>query len=374
MQHRILIVDDNPMNVSLLEDILGDEYEHIATAGSGEEALDVAERFHPTLILLDIMMPGIDGYETCQRIRANPMLRTTKVIMLSAKALLAERLHGYEVGADDYITKPFDEDELLAKVRVYLQLKSLQEVDRLKSDLLGLLSHETRTPLNGIIPPLELLVAGDVHEPEEQHMLLDIALRSAKRLLTLFDRVMTLSSMKAGTWDFQRTPMAFEVMVRDAVATVKADSAAHSVRVEVEVLDEATTLMDAQQMRETIGSLVDNAIRFSPPDGCVEVKVWQDEAWISVTVTDQGPGIDPWILPYLFDGFAEADIQHHATGQGLSLAIAQHVVRAHGGTIDVVSTEGCTSFTVRLPITLGAEACGREYVGASLGEAEYYVE
>ena len=374
MQHRILIVDDNPMNVSLLEDILADDYQYIATAGSGEEALEIAETFHPTLILLDIMMPGIDGYETCKRIRATAALRTTKVIMLSAKALLAERLHGYEVGADDYMTKPFDEDELLAKVRVYLQLKSLEEVDQLKSDLLGLLNHETRTPLNGIIPPLELLVAGEVHEPEEQHMLLDMALGSAKRLLTLFDRVITLCSMKAGTWNFQWTPMAFEDVVRDAVATVEAGSSAQPVRVEVEVLDEATILIDAQQMHETLVSLVDNAVRFSPPDGCVEVKVWQNEAWICVAVTDQGPGIDPRILPYLFDGFAEADMQHHAKGQGLSLAIAQQVVRAHDGTIDVVSTEGCTSFTVCLPIIPVTEACKQEYVSVSPGEMAYRAE
>ena len=97
MQHRILIVDDNPMNVSLLEDILGDEYEHIATAGSGEEALDVAERFHPTLILLDIMMPGIDGYETCRRLRNNSDLKYVKIVLVSAKAMVSERLQGYEV-------------------------------------------------------------------------------------------------------------------------------------------------------------------------------------------------------------------------------------------------------------------------------------
>jgi signal transduction histidine kinase len=374
MQHRILIVDDNPVNVSLLEDILSDEYQHIATAGSGEEALEVAETFHPTLILLDIMMPGIDGYETCRRIRETQELRTTKVIMLSAKALLAERLHGYEVGADDYITKPFDEDELLAKVRVYLRLKSLEEVDLLKSDLLGLLSHETRTPLNGIIPPLELLVAGEVDDPEEQQMLLEMALHSAKRLLTLFDRVMTLSSMKAGTWDFRRTPVAFEEIVREAVAMVTADSASPAVRVHVEVVNEVTTYMDAQQMRETIGSLVENAVRFSPPEGCVEVKVWRDEAWICVTVTDQGPGIEPRILPHLFDGFAEADMLHHATGQGLSLAIAQQVVRAHGGTIDVMSTEGCTAFTVRLPIIISAEAGEQECVGVSPNEVEYHLD
>src|SRR6266705_2169784 len=127
IHNRILIVDDHPINVAILEEILGDDYP-LQTATCGEEALAIAPDFQPALILLDIMMPGIGGYETCRRLRAHPALRYSKIIMVSARALVAERLQGYDVGADDYITKPFDEEELVAKVRVYLRLRSLEEV------------------------------------------------------------------------------------------------------------------------------------------------------------------------------------------------------------------------------------------------------
>ncbi|MCZ6449819.1 MAG: response regulator [Deltaproteobacteria bacterium] len=124
-QSRILLVDDNPTNLAILAEMLGDEYRWEA-ATSGEEALEIAPDFQPDLILLDVMMPGINGYETCRRIRANPALRNVKIVMVSAKALVSERLEGYDAGADDYLTKPFDEKELLAKVRVYLSREQMK--------------------------------------------------------------------------------------------------------------------------------------------------------------------------------------------------------------------------------------------------------
>ena len=124
-QSRILLVDDNPTNLAILEEMLGDEYRWEA-ATSGEEALEIAPDFQPDLILLDVMMPGINGYETCRRIRANPALRNVKIVMVSAKALVSERLEGYDAGADDYLTKPFEEKELLAKVRVYLSREQMK--------------------------------------------------------------------------------------------------------------------------------------------------------------------------------------------------------------------------------------------------------
>ncbi|MFO1433075.1 MAG: response regulator [Candidatus Competibacteraceae bacterium] len=187
-KEKILIVDDNPTNIEILEEYLEDDYE-LAIATSGEEALQKAATFQPALILLDIMMPGMDGYEVCRRIRAHPQLCQAKIIIVSAKAMLTERLEGYTAGADDYITKPFDEEELLAKVRVYLRLKAAEAMDQLKGNLLALLGHEACTPLTGIISPVEMLLENEDMDLENQRALLMLIYNSAQKLQSLFEKV-----------------------------------------------------------------------------------------------------------------------------------------------------------------------------------------
>ena len=126
-KRKILAVDDNLTNLAVVEELLGSHYV-LMTASTGEDALKIAQEFQPDLIVLDIMMPGIDGYEVCRQMRMNPSLRYTKIIMVSVRATVAERLKGYQAGADDYLTKPYDEEELLAKIRAHLRLKAFEAI------------------------------------------------------------------------------------------------------------------------------------------------------------------------------------------------------------------------------------------------------
>ena len=262
-RNKILIVDDNATNIAILEEVLSEHYD-LQAASSGEETLEILKQFRPDIILLDIMMPGIDGYETCRCIRANPALNNVKVIMVSAKAMVEERLKGYDAGADDYITKPFEEEELLAKVRVYLRLKTVEEVDQLKSNLLTLLNHETRTPINGILQPLEMLAAEHAVDATMQRMCLDLVTRSAGRLHQLFEKVLKLCAMKAGKWDFKFEPTELSEIVAKATAEVAALAAKREVEIDHK-LEQATLAIDANELKYVVAALLDNAIRFSPP-------------------------------------------------------------------------------------------------------------
>ncbi|MBU1140379.1 MAG: response regulator, partial [Proteobacteria bacterium] len=159
MVSKVLIVDDEPINVKLIEEILEYEDEFTCrTAINGEEALSILDNYYPDIILLDIMMPGMSGYETCRRIKNEKKHKFAKVLMISGKAMVEERLAGYEAGADDYITKPFIDDELLAKLKVFSKLKKTEEIDELKTSILQLFSHETKTPLNGILLGSQLIL------------------------------------------------------------------------------------------------------------------------------------------------------------------------------------------------------------------------
>lgn len=349
--HRILIVDDHPTNIAILQEILSDDYE-LAVAVSGEDALALALEFQPALILLDIMMPGIDGYETCRRMRALPALSHPKIIMVSAKGMLSERLQGYEAGADDYIAKPFEAEELLAKVRVYLRLKSVEEMDQLKSDLLSLLQHEVRTPLHGIVTPVQILMAEPGLDVAERTELLTMVSESAARLGALFEKAMALSAMRGGAWHFQLAAADLCQVVQHAIDAIMAQAVTHHVRLVPQLPDRAAVRLDVQQMQDVVTALVENAVRFSPPHEQVVVRVQCDGLYALVTVTDYGPGIAPEVLPQVFEGFAHGNMAHHSAGHGLSLAIAHHIVQAHGGTITVDSARGVgTTFTVRLPLT-----------------------
>ena len=335
---RILGVDDNPRNLAILRKSLDHECD-LVTAACGDEALEIAPRLRPDLILLDIMMPGLDGYETCRRLRARPELSATKIIMVSAKAMTSERLEGYAAGADDYVVKPFDQDELLAKVRVYLRLKSIEEVDRLKSDLLDLLSHETGTPLTGILGALALL-RDTAPLTSDQDELVGVAESSAHRLHALVQRVCLITQLKAGSEPVRRDPADLRVLATTALEDVRANAEQARVTVVLEPGNAVPVVGDRELLVWVIDALLDNAIRVSPRGGVVTVRVATDGSRPSLSVSDHGPGIEAELLPRIFDEFVVADIKHHKKGSGLSLATARLIVEQHDGTLSVESEAG----------------------------------
>jgi signal transduction histidine kinase len=350
VREKILIVDDNPTNIEILQEYLQDDYE-LEIAYSGEEALAKAAVFQPAIMLLDIMMPGMDGYETCRRIRASPELAHIKIIILSVKAMLSERLEGYTAGADDYITKPFEEEELLAKVRVYLRLKSVEEMNELNGNLLALLSHETRTPLTSILMPVEMLMTNAEMETEQRVTLLRIIYDSTKSLQRLFDKIFLLNTLKTGTAHLQFAPTDLCALARAAADSLAAQAAARDIRIERQGVDALPATLDGPRIQQVLEAVLDNAVRFSPAGGQVVVHVAQDGDQAVVQVTDHGAGIAPHFLPQLFKEFTCTDVDHHSGGHGLSLAIARQVLRYHGGSIAAASDPGTgTVFTVRLPL------------------------
>ena len=352
---KILAVDDDAIDIMTIEKLLGEHYE-LRTATSGQEALEIAPDFRPDIILLDNMMPGLDGGQVCRQIRADTALRHTKIIMLSGKSMVSERIEAYEAGADDYITKPFNEDELLAKIRVYLRLKTVEEMDRFKTDVLTLLSHEARTPLNNIIAPAEMLMSEDDIDAEEKKLLIEMVHSAAGRLHRFFENVMLLSSLKSGKWQFNQEQTNLCEVVHEAVCEVSTKAAEHKIKIEYKFDADPMVCIDSQQIRRVITSILDNAIRFSPSGQSVDVCLTSDDCYVSISVTDRGEGIDPDYLPYVFEELSDPDIDHHSKGQGLSLAIARQIVQQHNGTISAESEKGSdTTFTVRLPIKVPSE-------------------
>ena len=365
-KHRILAVDDDPVNLAIMEEIFGEDYD-LATASSGEDCLEIAPGWQPELVLLDLMMPGIDGYETCRRLRALPATGNAKIVLVSARAMLDDRMSGYEAGADDYVVKPFDEGELLAKVRVLLRLHAVETIDQLKSRFLNLLAHETRTPLSGIIGPAQLLE----HEtdPASVTEFSTMILSSARHLQAIVDRALLLCAFRAGDAHLEAHDFDLAELVR-AVATATARAqAGDDADLALETPEAIAWTGDATHLAMVVETLVHNAYDHRHPGTPIEVSLETVDGHAVIRVVNAGPGIEAERIPVLFSGFDVADIDHHGGHLGLNLSLAREIAQEHNGTIDVHSVPGeRTTFIVDLPrMQPSSDTAAAEPAGSTAG-------
>lgn len=349
-QEKILVVDDNLINITIIKELLSDSYQ-LETAMSGEEALEVAARFRPDLVLLDIMMPGIDGFEVCRKLRMDPVLRRTKVIMISAKTQLSDRIEGYEAGADDYLTKPFEEAEFLAKVKVYLRLKSVEEVEHLKDDILTLIRHEAFTPLNGIMMSAEILKQGE-SDADEVRDLAEIIVESADKLNSFMNKMLTYSALKSGNCTLDKVEASLSSLITNGCQKNETAIKTKQLILTTAIPSDLTIKIDIHQVEASVTAILDNAIRFSPENSEIKIHATQEESCIVLTIEDLGPGIDKEKLLNIFEPFHDMDVLHHTEGHGLSLAMTQLIMELHGGSIQITSPakdEKGTSVSLRFP-------------------------
>ena len=270
-QHKILAVDDDPVNLSLIRELLADDYD-VRTAAQGEVALREALHWRPDIVLLDIMLPGIDGYEICRQLRSQACLSHTKIIMVSAKGMLEERLAGYKVGADDYIVKPFDVEEFLAKINVYARLTTAEETAVSKGRLLKLLSHKVRSPLNSMVTPAEMLMHDYASmDAEERHMLADLIERNVRRLQLLVEKVTTLSEVSDHSWHVDLAPSNLCDLLRTVTTDAMPMAKEKTVTFKTTLPESVIVSLNEEFLALAINEVLENAIRFSDPVGQDEV-------------------------------------------------------------------------------------------------------
>jgi two-component system, sensor histidine kinase and response regulator len=332
--NRVLIVDDEPSNVAILEEILEDGFT-VATATNGEEALRLAADFQPDMFLLDIMMPGIDGYETCRRIRQNPDLKFAKVILVSAKAMLSERLKGYEAGADDYITKPFDHTELLAKVRVFLRLKSAEEISQLKTDFLTLVSHETRTPLTHIMGPAEILLQDDVLDAEDRRHLAQMIIDGAERIRRLFEDAIAIFSFKSGRVPFECSTFDLRALAQEVIDQRLRSGPDADITVRLRAPAELHLRGDMTSVRTILTALLNQALTGEQDSSELTVSLSGGEREVEVAIPFRCRKEDWPRLNEIFETFQVSDLDHHASHLNLDLPLIREIAEHFGGSVSI---------------------------------------
>jgi len=352
-EHKILIVDDDPMNIEIIEEILGELYS-IKSVSSGEDAIDTAHEFMPDLILLDIMMGGIDGYEVCRRIRNNDKLALTKIILVSAKQMLQDRLEGYSAGADDYISKPFDPEELRAKIKVFLRLKFVEEVEKTKSDLISVFSHETRTPLHTVIGFAKLLKINPTLKPEDYEAV-EYIIDSSKHLLELIDQTILLGNLRSrkniylGETDI--LSCLDEVMEK---AQQRLTGFSHSI-VNNSKKNPILISGDYELLLTAFSSLLFVFAGDSSLSVSVSFDIADDDQGklVALEFLLQGIVVSDAKSAELFKAYQTEDVLHYGTGgYGVSLALLKQIIELHNGTVAMTfpELEHSVSFSLRIPL------------------------
>jgi two-component system sensor histidine kinase/response regulator len=364
---NVFIVDDTPSNLSLLSGILRGAGHTVRMANSPRRALAMMDALAPELVMLDITMPEMDGYELCRALKERPGTALVPVIFISALAEPLDKVKAFKTGGVDYVTKPFDADEVLARVETQLRLERLRRemdaknrelahLNELKNHFIGIAAHDLRTPLTAVIGYSDLM---RFHQEEdgrgnaEDREMLEAIGRSGRFMLRLVDDLLDIAAIEAGSVRLDPEPTDLRALARRNVE-LNAAVAAHK-GIGVDLATDGQPLwarVDAVKLEQVLSNLVGNAVKFSPSGSRVRVRLGRREQWATIAVEDDGPGIPARDLERIFEPFQTAGVKGTAgeKSTGLGLAIVKKLVTAHGGEIRARSEVGRgTSIEVSLP-------------------------
>ena len=357
----VLVVDDTIENLRLLSNMLSEQGYDVRAVTSGPQALQAVEREPPDLILLDINMPEMDGYEVCRRLKARDRSKDVPVIFLTALADTSDKVRAFEAGGVDYVTKPFQLDEVLARVKTHVALRRarvalagsygrLRALEQLRDDLVHMVVHDMRSPLLALLVNLRVLTRGSALSDDGRETLTD-AIRSAEVLSRMANDLLDVSRLEDDKMPLQRavwdlTQMAGEV--RSALGTLDRDR-----RIEIESLGAVAVTCDGALVRRVLENLVINGIRHTPRGSRLRISIAGGDGRVRVAVHDEGPGVPSEARNKIFEKFASVETRREQRyhSAGLGLAFCKLAIEAHGGTIGVDSLVSTGStFWFELPV------------------------
>ncbi len=357
----ILIADDVPANLDVLSAILKDAGYKVRAVPNGKLALQAATGSPPDIILLDIEMPELDGYETCTRLKADARVADVPVIFLSALSDASDKVKAFAAGGVDYVTKPFQAQEVLARVETHLrisrlqrqletQFRDLKKLEELRDSLTHMIVHDLRSPLSGVLAYLQLMEMDAMAQRPCKPDDVQAAIRGARSLIQMISALLDVNKMEAGEMRLDLADTDLVTTTRAAIDSLRGLAAKREVQLDAPA--PVPCVCDANLILRVIENLLGNAFRYSPEDRGVEVRVLTRDQHARVEVQDAGPGIPDEYRARIFEKFGRVESgRQHAHSTGLGLTFCKLAVEAHGGTIGVDSAVGDGStFWFELPV------------------------
>ncbi|OBQ38160.1 MAG: hypothetical protein AN487_08285 [Anabaena sp. CRKS33] len=395
-QAIILVVDDNPTNLEILDHALTQEGYKVRIEAEGLNVIKQARLSIPDLILLDIMLPDLNGFEVCKQLKADPLTEGIPIIFMTALADPVDKIKGLNLGAVDYITKPFQKEELLARVRGHVQLRQLnktlelqnqqlielknelenrvaertaelsqalekeKELNQLKSRFITMASHEFRTPLAIISSSSGILqnFSDRLSEKRKQEHLETIQ-NTIKHIIQVLDDVLMINQAEAEKIEVKLEPLDIIKFCRHLKEQIEASFTSHGIDFYIDLGDEIFSnyqlvLVDKKLLRQIITNLLTNAIKYSPDHNLVNFSLSRKDNQLIFKIIDHGIGIPATDQVHLFEYFQRGSNVGTLPGTGLGLSIVKKCVDLHQGEITFHSELGKgTVFTVILPFLKG---------------------
>lgn len=358
-KHTILHIDDDESNRYAVKLILERAGYRVIEAATGRDGITQTENSLPDLIILDIRLPDIDGYAVTRVLKTRANLSSIPVLQTSATFISSEdKVEGLESGADGYLAQPIDNAVLVATVRSLLRIKTAEkeahEARRAQEETMAIVSHDLRNPLSVIMLQAKIL-AKELEKSEPRAEIispkLDKISHACNRMNKLIEDLLTVTTIEQGNLKLQKSPISVNGLVHDVYLSFEDLAAQKQVKLrkKIDYKNESVIFADRDRIFQVLANIVSNALRFTSPDGAIEIGVEETEAAYLFHVEDNGSGIPSLNLPHIFDRYWQGH-KDRGTGVGLGLSIVKGIVEAHDGTVWAESELGKgTKFQFILP-------------------------
>jgi two-component system sensor histidine kinase/response regulator len=354
----ILLIDDIPANLKGLGDILEGNGYKVRPVTNGILALKVAEKEKPDLILLDIMMPDIDGYEVCRRLKENENLKDVPIIFISALSDTQDIVKAFHTGGVDYITKPFQAEEILARVTTHIKIcrqsTELQKLIFERNRFISILAHDLKNPFTGLISITEALLNANITDIEQVRKfsltIHNIVLQQYK----LLNNLLEWSRLQIGSLKPETKECDINSIIQDIIELYQPITSNKNLTLHTFISDESRHVkIDSRMLDTVLRNLISNAIKFTNQNGKIKISAIKDNEYISISVEDNGVGIDKDNISKLFNiGVSYSNPgTNNEQGTGLGLILSKELIKKNNGNILVESNLGKGSkFTIKLPV------------------------